>query len=328
MTMTQSIEPSNELIRTARHGVYAPKVTSWGAYYQQIPDPLANAEEAPKLFELRPDLTKIPYELWSAVIDLYFHYAAISNLEVSVLLLRDAATKQKWKVVVPQQTVSAASVHAEFDDCIDLLTGEEYQSFPPDGWLHAGSSHSHHTMSVSFSSVDDANELDVPGAHVLVRSVDLAKRTYIPDASIVQQRHRYLIPAANLIELAGESPSKAHPNVHKFVQEYVPTYSRWTGTGTMAKGKPTTVSYPLKPRTMVTTPVKTEVIAAELDTPILKFRELVATLVADHEKEGLTYTMLHEIIDELQEEDWEFWHAEYAMQRGQLSDPFYVYGGA
>jgi len=217
-------DANDQLIRTPFSGVYLPKLTAWGAYYQQIPDPLATVDKVPVEFQLRPDIPKIPYSLWSAIIDLYFHYARISSLEVSVLLLRDAATKQQWKVVVPKQTVTGASVHAEdFANCIDLITGEVYDQFPPAGWLHAGSSHSHHVMSCSFSAVDDANELDVPGAHILVRSISLAKMEYVPDASIVQQRKRYKIAAADLIELAGaegEEPTKPHESVFSFISQH------------------------------------------------------------------------------------------------------------
>lgn len=112
----------------------------WGTYYVPENDerPLPDIS-----FQLKDDFKRIPAEVWTPIVKLFqaFSTQCASNLEVGVYLLAKPDGSE-WAVALPRQTVSGASVDVRgFDDCIDLITGEQLESFPPDGWVHAGDVH-------------------------------------------------------------------------------------------------------------------------------------------------------------------------------------------
>lgn len=207
-------------------------------------DPLADiTEDDVKELFIFESFPRINHQLWLAIVDLYFYLAkskSFSSLEVSVVLLRNENNPDEWRVVVPTQKVTVASVNASFEKCCDILTGEEL-TWPIENYAHAGSSHSHHTLTLdTFSSVDDANELSVPGLHLLSSCLNLATNSYKITPSLVRGKQRYFINSASTVIDLPESrnnlyihpynPSRPlfHSKVLKYVQEN--NYSTLTPT--------------------------------------------------------------------------------------------------
>lgn len=197
------------ILRTYRDGCFAVRENAWGQYLDRADDPDANAvitDDQLASFELKADLHKIPAELWQRWIQLCFHFCegefARSDLEVSVRLLRKDDDRSVWRMLVPHQGVSGGSVHApDFNNSIDIETGEVVPVYPPDGWTPAGSSHSHNTMHMDrFSSVDDRYELSDPGLHIVISHIDIAKRTYRHTASITAGGRRFYIPSEHVVD--------------------------------------------------------------------------------------------------------------------------------
>lgn len=188
-----------DLIRTARDGCYELRSNSWGAFLHPVDDPTANAvleDDALKSFELKPDIARIPAELWSRWVQLCFHFAQhnCGNTEVSCRLLRHEDDKSQWRILIPVQAVDGASVRVEsFDEAIDIASGEVVKQYPPAGWVPCGSSHSHNTMAAFFSGTDDKYELGDPGLHIVVGGIDLIKRKYTLASSITANKRRFLI---------------------------------------------------------------------------------------------------------------------------------------
>jgi len=180
--------------------------------------------------QLNSDFPKIPASLWAPYIELCFFMCPEgkrmsakfheSQLEVQVCLLRDAETRTKWKIVVPKQVVSGVSVKAELAENIDIVTGEKYTQFPPPGWVHAGSSHSHNTMEAFFSGVDDKSELTVPGLHIVVGAIDHEKGTYHNEASIVLKKTRKMVHLDQVVEIDLEQID-FHPDVIDYIDTVV-----------------------------------------------------------------------------------------------------------
>lgn len=214
-----------DVIRTSRNGCFKVRSNAWGQFLAPCPDPQATAElekGALERFELHPDIARLPADLWSRWVELCFHFAHLrqGDLEVSCRLLRQEDDRSAWRILVPRQEVTGASVRIDsFDEAIDIATGELIEQYPPAGWVPAGSSHSHNTMRLNrFSSTDDASELGCPGLHVVISHVDVARRTYVATASVTANNRRfYLSDAAAVIDLTPTSDS-FHPAVLEVVQ--------------------------------------------------------------------------------------------------------------
>lgn len=137
------------ILRTPKDGCFEFYQGGWGTYLRPIDDPEANViitTDDLKSFTLKEGIHKIPADLWQRWIQLCFHYVekVASNLEVSVRILRSEEDPSKYRIVVPEQKVTAASVRADnFDIAVDIETGEAIESYPPVGWIPVGSSHSH-----------------------------------------------------------------------------------------------------------------------------------------------------------------------------------------
>lgn len=182
---------------------------AWGSWYKIVEDPKGVEVPVEQLtaFYLRENFPKLPLEDLRRIVTFYRRY--ITNLsphsradtnEVQVCLLRDTETLNNWKVLVPRQEISPVTVEAITSESCDLETGEEYRVFPPEGYAHAGSSHSHNTMSSFFSSKDDAGEINVPGLHFVIGNI--TKTSFSIKASIVVQQRRYIIDPREVIEFA------------------------------------------------------------------------------------------------------------------------------
>lgn len=198
-----------DILRTKRDGCYQVRSNSWGAFLVSVDDPQANGEleeDALKRFELHDGITRIPADLWSRWVALCFHFAHLKqgDLEVSCRLLRAEGDRSQWRILIPRQEVSGASVRIDsFDEAIDIETGELIASYPPEGWVPAGSSHSHNSMTLDrFSSIDDASELGCPGLHIVLSHIDVEQRTYRCTASITANHRRFYLPdAAAVVDL-------------------------------------------------------------------------------------------------------------------------------
>ena len=170
--------------------------------------------------KLPDDFPKIPPRLWARWINLCFYYCGRVNssaLEVSVLLCRNKGDMRQWKIVVPRQSVTSAHVRAEVGPSIDIETGEEYDIFPPPGWLHAGSSHSHNTMSAFFSGTDDKSELSVPGLHIVVGSISKTNNSYQQRASVVLRRLRKHVDFDEVVDATPVADAPFHEKVLDYI---------------------------------------------------------------------------------------------------------------
>jgi hypothetical protein len=204
----------------------------WGWYLVPVEDPRRRSLTLQEIngVKLPDDFCKIPSDLWISWVDLCFHYCPEEKspdpeLEVQTLLCRKEGDPSQWRMLVPNQAVSGISVQSEVKDCIDLMTGERFDYFPPTGWMHAGSSHSHNTMKSFFSETDDRSELSVPGIHIVVGDIDKKKGTYTYKASIVVRRLRKHTDFHDIVDADADSvPDEItfHPDVLKYIyKKYV-----------------------------------------------------------------------------------------------------------
>lgn len=214
-----------ELVRTKRDGCWQVRSNSWGAYLQRVDDPLADAElddGALERFELNSGITPIPADLWSRWIKLCFHFCdkVPSHLEVSCRLLRREDDKSQWRILVPVQSVDGASVRVDnFDNAIDIATGEAIEHYPPADWVPCGSSHSHNSMQLDrFSGTDDHYELGDPGLHIVISHINVADNSYRATASITANRRRFYLPDASAVVDSSPAAGTFHPNVLQAVK--------------------------------------------------------------------------------------------------------------
>lgn len=241
---TQTESPT--ILRTRRSGVWEVYQGAWGSYLRETDDPQANVEindDHLKEFQVRDNIHRIPAELWAKWVKLCFHFVdkVPNTVEVSVRILRSAEDPSQYRFLVPYQKVSAASVRAEdFDKSIDLETGEEIIQYPPDGWIPVGSSHSHNTMGAFFSGTDDKYELDDPGIHLVVGSVDTKNMKYTIASSVVGSHRRFIVPFDELIDATPVPGMEFHPNVINYVDYSKPVY---TYPSTWVEGGVTKTSY-------------------------------------------------------------------------------------
>jgi hypothetical protein len=139
----------NQILRTANNGCFEFYTGGWGTYLRKIDDPEANViidKNDLETFTLKEDIHRIPASLWQRWVQLCFHFVekVPSDVEVSIRILRSEEDPSVYRIVVPKQKVSAASVRVDsFHDAIDIESGEEITQFPPIGWIPVGSSHSH-----------------------------------------------------------------------------------------------------------------------------------------------------------------------------------------
>ena len=206
------------VLRTSRDGCWELKSNQWGRYLAPTADPDADTvitKEQLEGFELNEDITRIPADLWNRWIELCFEMVkrGTGDLEVSCRLLRNDAGE--YRIVVPVQKVTGVSVRVDsFDKAIDITDGQLVEQWPPEGWLPAGSSHSHNTMDSFFSGTDDKYELGDPGLHIVVGNIDLVQRTYTVKASVTANFRRFMIDDLNVIELDEyDVDTTYHPNV-------------------------------------------------------------------------------------------------------------------
>jgi hypothetical protein len=232
-----------DIIRTRKDGCYRLKTNAWGSFIARCDDPLAEAtldKGAMDRFELNDGIAVIPADLWSRWVKLCFHFTGKvrNEVEVSCRLLRHEDDKSQWRILVPAQRVDGASVRVEsFDEAIDIATGEVIASYPPEGWVPCGSSHSHNTMAAFFSGTDDRYELGDPGVHIVVGSIDTNKMEYRIASSITASNRRFLVPFDKLLDATAIPDAHFHPDVLKLIDHsdlrpatFIGQAPQWPGT--------------------------------------------------------------------------------------------------
>lgn len=231
------------ILRTADQGCFEIYEGAWGSYLRSTFDPDANVEiteDNLKQFELKTDINKIPAELWQAWVQLCFHYVekVPANLEVSVRILRNDDDHSQYRIIVPKQKVSGAAVRVDsFDLAVDIVTGEEIQSYPPSGWTPVGSSHSHNSMPAFFSGTDDQFELKDPGIHIVVGGINSTNRNYNIASSVVGSGRRFLVDYNALIDATPISGVTFHENVLDYIEIEKPKATTlWTPKGQSNNG--------------------------------------------------------------------------------------------
>lgn len=232
------VEPEvPSILRTRRDGVWEVYNGPWGSYLRPTDDPEANIvieDDNLKVFNLNPDIHKLPADLWTRWVKLCFYYVdkVTNSVEVSIRILRSAEDPSKYRMLVPRQKVSGATVRVDsFDEAIDIETGEELTQYPPSGWIPCGSSHSHNTMSSFFSGTDDKYELGDPGIHLVVGDVKVSEGKYTIAASVVGSGRRFEMPYSNLIDATPVAGVDFHPKVIDYVDYTSPLTTTKSVTG-------------------------------------------------------------------------------------------------
>lgn len=209
-----------QFIRT-KYGCYTLAENFFGSHPIKIEDP--EADETISFDDLRQfklgTFSKIPADLWTAWVKLCFHFVeAGCNTEVSCRLMHDEAGN--WRILIPRQEVGGASVRVKtFDESVDIITGEEHDFYPPEGWRPLGSSHSHNTMGAFFSGTDDHYEIDDPGAHITVGGIKLGTRQYEIAASVTANKTRFKLAYDNLLDATPVEGVNFHPKVLDYITE-------------------------------------------------------------------------------------------------------------
>jgi hypothetical protein len=221
--MTTEIQEQPTILRTPRDGCFEYYTGGWGKYLRPIDDPEANViinNDDLKTFELKENIHRIPADLWQRWVQLCFYYVdkVAASLEVSVRILRNEEDPSKYRILVPRQEVSGASVRVDsFDEAIDIETGEPITQYPPVGWIPVGSSHSHNTMGAFFSGTDDKYELGDPGIHLVVGSINISKRSYAIASSVVAGGRRFKVNYNHLIDATPVDDVSYHEDVLSYV---------------------------------------------------------------------------------------------------------------
>jgi hypothetical protein len=146
----------------------------------------------------------IPISLLNAAIHFFrFVYNSsdkdIAKSESCVLFYLDKETGSQWKGVVPKQEVSPASVN------YTTPTPEDCEQFKEiNDYFLAGSIHSHASMSAGFSGVDDKDDLDFDGIHIVVGHIDKS----VPEFAIriMVSKQEYTLPFEQLIGTDEKTP--------------------------------------------------------------------------------------------------------------------------
>jgi len=242
----------HQILRTANNGCFELYTGGWGTYLRRIDDPEANViidKNDLETFTLKEDIHRLPAELWQRWVQLCFHFVekVPSDVEVSIRILRSEEDPSVYRIVVPKQKVSAASVRVDsFHDAIDIESGEEITQFPPIGWIPVGSSHSHNTMQAFFSGTDDKYELGDPGIHIVVGSIDVDKSTYRLKASIVANGRRFDVEHNKIIDCDPIEGATFHKDVLSYVDYTRPVVHRKNATTFQHKSNQKFSSYDYK----------------------------------------------------------------------------------
>lgn len=218
-----------------------------------IPDVLLTA------MALNPERVRIRASCWTAVQLLYTAclekdtrgegWGVDSTTEVMVMFAFDPSD---YHVIVaaPRQVVGTAYVQTDLTKgLVNLITGEEYTSWPPEGFVSFGDSHSHNRMGAFFSGTDDRDELSKPGFHIVAG--EYTKKNgewhYALALSIVAGGKRYKhkldldtmkvsdMEISDFIDMTWMPEISLHPKVWEYVSTSYPT--GWKDSGRDSFGR-------------------------------------------------------------------------------------------
>lgn len=214
---------------------------------KKCPNPTPDIQETElNQIQFNPEAKKLPSDLWSAIVKLYFHFAKEMNSEVRVELYKHLTTNE-WKVGVPKQEVSTAlCTNHDGTDVVDILTGEQFnpESDEFGAWYQFGTSHSHGKLTLDrFSVTDDADELKKEGPHILVSCIDLVNNTYKVTGSVVWNGQRQYVDYKHLIETSDLSDVTFHPNCLKQVSKLTFNKSKFKFNSKKCKSNKLSKSY-------------------------------------------------------------------------------------
>lgn len=156
----------------ARDGVYLRKRTLLGESQTKV-ERLAHLPGAEEYVEYA--LPKIPADLMGRVVGFFRLVYRAQRTEALVLLLWEGG---QFAVHVPRQRVSASSVKF-------ALTEDEL----PTGSRLIGTIHSHGAFGAFASSIDEADEAELDGLHLVVGDLDRRRPSY--SAAIAIDGHRF-----------------------------------------------------------------------------------------------------------------------------------------
>jgi hypothetical protein len=189
------------------------------------------------MWAVSEDFPKVPQVLWDKLMSLYFDYAD-QSLEVHGRIILNPDTLN-WRIIIPQQRVSGASVRYDYLNAIDLETGRSIQ-YPHDFPNHydVWHTHSHNTMSLKHPScVDDVDEMNDRKGYCVISSINVAARTYKTCFTVVsgngKKNKRYFIDDADLGQIVEHLENQEYcrlenqlpfPEViRSIIQRYFPT---------------------------------------------------------------------------------------------------------
>ncbi len=129
-------------------------------------------------------LPKVPADLMARVVGFFRAVYRLHRTEAAVLLVwRDGV----FDLVVPPQKVTSVSV------AFDVRDGDV-----PPGWRVVGSMHSHGAFGAYASTIDEDDEAELDGLHVVVGDLDRRRIGYA--AAIVVDGVRFALKAGSLFE--------------------------------------------------------------------------------------------------------------------------------
>lgn len=211
------------IVRTKTQGCYETRTNLLGTYLIKSKDSSSSLlvdDSIINNFVVSSSAPRIPSHIWSAIINLYTHFY-IKGQEVCVILLYNPNTKE-WKTIVPKQIVDQTSITKEALVGCNLLTGEEELDYMNnlEGYEYMGDSHLHPFILPMFSKTDDDNELNLPGLHILVSSVDNSANrfNYTITPSIVAGKKRFIIKDEQLLIDTTPTNESFHPNCLNYVK--------------------------------------------------------------------------------------------------------------
>jgi hypothetical protein len=165
----------------ARDGLYLRKHSLLGLSQTKV-DRVAHLPSEREFVEYA--LPKVPSDLMARVVGFFRAVYRLHRSEALVLLVRRDGV---FDLVVPPQKVSSASVTFDLDDG-DLLSGSRL----------VGTIHSHGAFGAFASSVDEDDEAELDGLHVVVGDFDRRRLSY--SAAIVVDGIRFHLRTGKLIE--------------------------------------------------------------------------------------------------------------------------------
>lgn len=198
-------------IRT-KNGVLEPVVDRfWGMTLKAGPNPDITPipERMEECVVLPTDYVPLPLPHVARIASLYKHVldwdssgakTVDSTCEVGVVLFRGDGERHPvsaWRVAAPTQAVGGGHVEADYTKpMVCLETGERFEDgtmgLIAQGYVVAGTSHSHGRLGTYFSGTDDKSELKQPGLHFVlgdIKGTDV--RTARCIASLVRHGKRY-----------------------------------------------------------------------------------------------------------------------------------------